>query len=158
MKDKHGRCSVGPGGFIEVDTGDTGTLQAADLMDVLRVLDSRKSGDAKVVLSGTTQLSTGTDGRRRTAYHAVERLSDIGLVKLREKMPGAAGPLKGGRQVRITHEGAELLDATRNEGKLSLSEALAKTEAGLTVAARLATAGERLTEVVKELLAGALAP
>ena len=156
MNEGGGKYEVGVGGFIEVETARGGPLEAEDLMGTLMVLAAQPTGDAKVALTGTTRSATGLNSKRRIGYHAAERLTDMGLVEFREKMAGAAGKSQGGREVRITQAGAELVQTAHANGKLSLVEALAKTEAGVEVAERLVQVWGRLAAMVETVRSSGL--
>ena len=138
MQNKDKQYEVGLGGFLEVTPADGDTVGPEDLIGILRLLREQRTGEAKVVLGGSSRHATGMNLRRRYGYHGAELLSDLGLLKFREKRSGAAGEGKGGREVRITEQGREALRMVEEGDPVTWTEALAKTEAGLRVANQLA--------------------
>ena len=135
------------GDFVEATEERDGPVTRRELMGMLEVV--RRAGHEGVKAQRTARQMRG--GRRLRAYHCIELLCDIGLVKWREgKGPGgtAANPV---RVARITAVGAEVKDMLDEKGDGGLWEAVAKAAEGAEAGMKLAEVATRLAEMMNSM-------
>lgn len=126
--DGAGAFTEGPNGVLHASQGRDGPTIAEELAEMLDRAQRAGPGGIMVMLDHAPfarQVAESIGGKRLRAYHAVERLVDIGALQWRPKRQG--GGYGNMRWARITELGAELQQAAKGKRPSWFYEGLARS-------------------------------